>query len=131
TPRAVRQQEAGSSRTEMGQGTLLHLVSRVGGVSPLWSRPIRNAGRENGPVNTVGEPDEGELHVRFDEGRLARRARRTSRLLYSVPARVNPCPGEPGCSIQALQVGVISGERSLRQSFNSIQSRCRTGRSST
>jgi hypothetical protein len=24
-------------------------------------------------MNTVGEPDEGKPHVRFDEGRLARR----------------------------------------------------------
>ena len=29
--------------------------------------------RDNGSVNTVGEPDEGKPHVRFDEGRLARR----------------------------------------------------------
>ena len=28
---------------------------------------------DRGHVNTVGEPDEGEPHVRFDEGRLARR----------------------------------------------------------
>jgi hypothetical protein len=33
-------------------------------------------------MNTVGEPDEGKLHVRIDEGRLARQPRRTSRLLY-------------------------------------------------
>jgi len=29
-------------------------------------------------MNTVGEPDEGKLHVRFDEGRLVG----ASRLLY-------------------------------------------------
>jgi len=33
-------------------------------------------------MNTAGEPDEGKPHVRFDEGRPARRLRRTSRLLY-------------------------------------------------
>jgi hypothetical protein len=28
--------------------------------------------RDSDHVNTVGEPDEGKPHVRFDEGRLAR-----------------------------------------------------------
>jgi hypothetical protein len=30
------------------------------------------ADRDSDHVNTVGEPDEGKLHVRFDEGRLGR-----------------------------------------------------------
>jgi len=34
-------------------------------------------------MNIVGEPDEGKLHVRIDEGRLARQSSWTSRLLYN------------------------------------------------
>jgi hypothetical protein len=30
------------------------------------------ADRDSDHVNTVGEPDEGKPHVRFDEGRLGR-----------------------------------------------------------
>src|SRR5438874_11258319 len=41
--------------------------------------PMADRGSDH--VNTVGEPDEGKLHVRFDEGRLARH--RTEPVAYS------------------------------------------------
>ena len=71
----------------MGGGAQLGLVPQARGAPPLWDGPIWLA-RESGHVNTVGEPDEGKPHVRFDEGRLARIDAQqsdkiwTSRLLY-------------------------------------------------
>lgn len=42
-------------------------------------------------VNTVGEPDEGKLHVRFDEGRLVRPAPNQSPTLpVSVISQARP-----------------------------------------
>lgn len=58
----------------MDRGAQSRLVLGLGRLSPLWDDPLC-ALRDSAPVNTVGKPDEGKPHVRFDEGRLARFAR--------------------------------------------------------
>jgi len=46
--------------------------------------------RDSDYVNTVGEPDEGKPHVRFDEGRLGRLRLNQSPTLPSWEGRLAP-----------------------------------------
>jgi hypothetical protein len=55
----------------MGRAPQRCLAAVVGRVSPLWNGALLASCGSFG-VNTIGEPDEGEPHVRFDEGEQGR-----------------------------------------------------------
>ena len=64
-----------------------------------------------GEAETVGEPDEGKLHVRFDEGRLGtdrvRGLWRTTRRWVTAGERssaLNPVPHQPPTPQQVLRI---------------------------
>ena len=73
--------------TTMDPGAHSRLVLGLGRLSPLWDDPLY-ATRDSAHVNTVGKPDEGKPHVRFDEGRLARSAGPVACSTQVLPPRV-------------------------------------------
>ena len=85
--------------------------------------------RDNGSVNTVGEPDEGKPHVRFDEGRLARTLRcpdqsPTPPLIPSETRGRASSPCDPGVGAHIVFV-VVDPRQRITVSRNELTVACR------